>query len=908
MTSLSLRPYQAEAVDALRDNVRKGVRRQVLCMPTGSGKTVVAMALIAAALRQGSRAYFAADRLSLVEQTSARFHEFGIPHGILRDKKRSRRLWEDALICSSQTLEARGFAFERPAVGIFEYGAPAPDPDLLVIDECDEIRQRLIKYVIDRDILTLGLSATPFSKGIGGIYETVVNVTTTTELIASEDLVPVTVVAPPRVQVEVDGCRLKANGEWDEEDLSERVMQITGDVVTEWVKHTASYFGGPVPTIGFFPTVADATDAAERFQRAGHDFRVISYWNTPELNQAQIEAFREGKHVGLLSCVALCLDDQTEILTTDGWVGIDDMTRQHQVASYHPTDGAITFHKPSEIVRERWTGDMVTHPSGRFRATPNHRMLVRSPGAHGWKDIHAEGLPNLTRQFPVSGLADPLPVTMPSPSQPRSSKAARVRANSYHLRRKGMEPEAARIEASHRIEARDRLSYTCPSDLTDDECGFIGFWLGDGTRSELPRGGTSYSVTQSERYPKIVAWVDDLVQRLGYDCTRRTLPQKGNMTAAAIHWRFPKGTGFGPQRRSGLFPITTYLDKNGSSLLWALTLRQFDKMWEGLHRADGPHGDTGTRPSSWITTANYEFGSLLQAIAVCRGYASSLRLTNRATSRHRARYNLTISPRDTVTLGSKHAPQIALEHAENERIWCVTVPSGYIVTRRAGRVMVVGNTKGFDVPQVQCMIDAYPLRRALGRHIQKVGRTMRPFPGKTIALLIDAAGNWLGFRVPTRAFFDHGVDRLDSSKHRNATRNTNPESLASLKCHECGFVWPERANDEPPITVCPLCGAARKRARRMLHVAPGTLEEIDVVDGNGCPLPWEGDWWPELCAVASAITADDERAGRIAFAKHHWIFGRYPQTGTTFARVNRRPNPVVEEYSRLGYGQWLAAR
>ena len=522
MTSLSLRPYQAEAVDALRDNVRKGVRRQVLCMPTGSGKTVVAMALIAAALRQGSRAYFAADRLSLVEQTSARFHEFGIPHGILRDKKRSRRLWEDALICSSQTLEARGFAFERPAVGIFEYGAPAPDPDLLVIDECDEIRQRLIKYVIDRDILTLGLSATPFSKGIGGIYETVVNVTTTTELIASEDLVPVTVVAPPRVQVEVDGCRLKANGEWDEEDLSERVMQITGDVVTEWEKHTAFYFEGPVPTIGFFPTVADATDAAERFQRAGHDFRVISYRNTPELNQAQIEAFREGKHVGLLSCVAL--------------------------------------------------------------------------------------------------------------------------------------------------------------------------------------------------------------------------------------------------------------------------------------------------------------------------------------------------------------------------------------------------TKGFDVPQVQCMIDAYPLRRALGRHIQKVGRTMRPFPGKTIALLIDAAGNWLGFRVPTRAFFDHGVDRLDSSKHRNATRNTNPESLASLKCHECGFVWPERAKDDPPITVCPLCGAARKRARRTLHVAPGSLEQIDVVDGKGQPLPWEGDWWPELCAVASAITPDDERAGRIAFAKHHWIFGRYPPTGTAFARVNRYPHPVVEEYSRKGYGRWLATR
>jgi superfamily II DNA or RNA helicase len=43
---LSLRPYQIEAIDALRAHIRAGRRRIVLIMPTGGGKTVVASAMI----------------------------------------------------------------------------------------------------------------------------------------------------------------------------------------------------------------------------------------------------------------------------------------------------------------------------------------------------------------------------------------------------------------------------------------------------------------------------------------------------------------------------------------------------------------------------------------------------------------------------------------------------------------------------------------------------------------------------------------------------------------------------------------------------------------------------------------------------------------------------------------------
>ena len=36
---VKLRDYQIESVNGLRDGIRKGKKNQVLCSPTGSGKT-----------------------------------------------------------------------------------------------------------------------------------------------------------------------------------------------------------------------------------------------------------------------------------------------------------------------------------------------------------------------------------------------------------------------------------------------------------------------------------------------------------------------------------------------------------------------------------------------------------------------------------------------------------------------------------------------------------------------------------------------------------------------------------------------------------------------------------------------------------------------------------------------------
>ena len=103
-----LRPYQLEAVEQLRQGIREGKKKQILCAPTGSGKTVIAAHLVEEAYAKGKKVAFCCDLISLVDQTSAAFADFGIPHGVVQGENTYGRD-ERVQVCSIQTVERRGF-------------------------------------------------------------------------------------------------------------------------------------------------------------------------------------------------------------------------------------------------------------------------------------------------------------------------------------------------------------------------------------------------------------------------------------------------------------------------------------------------------------------------------------------------------------------------------------------------------------------------------------------------------------------------------------------------------------------------------------------------------------------------------------------------------------------------------
>ncbi len=281
------RDYQFRSIEFVRQGIRDGHLRQILCIPTGGGKPICSAYLIAEAVAKGSKAVFVCDRVALVNQTSKAFTEFGITHGVAQGKNTFGRSLP-VQICSAQTIEARGFW---------------PDLDLIIVDECHSQRKAVLEFVTAIGKPVIGLTATPFSAGLAQTYSRVVNVTTTDKLIADKWLAPLKVYAAK--EIDMKGAKT-TGGEWLSSEVEQRGSKIVGDIVAEWQDKTDKHFSGPVKTIGFSATVEHGEELCRAFQAAGHDFRQVSYKDGNDESRAKlIEAFRRGEVLGLISCEAL---------------------------------------------------------------------------------------------------------------------------------------------------------------------------------------------------------------------------------------------------------------------------------------------------------------------------------------------------------------------------------------------------------------------------------------------------------------------------------------------------------------------------------------------------------------------------------------------------------------------------
>ena len=78
-----LRDYQKESIENTRQAFTKS-KRVILNLPTGAGKTAIAMQMIKGALDKGKRIGFVVDRLTLLDQTANVFYKHGIEFGVIQ--------------------------------------------------------------------------------------------------------------------------------------------------------------------------------------------------------------------------------------------------------------------------------------------------------------------------------------------------------------------------------------------------------------------------------------------------------------------------------------------------------------------------------------------------------------------------------------------------------------------------------------------------------------------------------------------------------------------------------------------------------------------------------------------------------------------------------------------------------
>ena len=241
------RPFQVTAHEALRQGFKEGHKNQLIMAPTGAGKSYLGLRIAHEALLKGKRATFVCDRTTLINQTSKAADGYGLAaHGIVQANHWRRNTDMLLQIASAQTLAKR------------EYW---PQSDVIIIDEAHTQLKVWTEFIMQTKAACIGLSATPFSAGLGKLFSNLINATTMNELTQSGVLVPMRVFTCKRANM---AGAATSGGEWTDAAAEARGMEIIGDVVTEWVK-----FGENRKTIVFGATIKHCQELARQFLDAG---------------------------------------------------------------------------------------------------------------------------------------------------------------------------------------------------------------------------------------------------------------------------------------------------------------------------------------------------------------------------------------------------------------------------------------------------------------------------------------------------------------------------------------------------------------------------------------------------------------------------------------------------------------
>lgn len=264
------RAFQNRAHELLREGLKAGHKNQLIMAPTGAGKTYLGLRIVHEALQRGKRAIFVCDRTTLINQTSETADRYGLTnHGIIQANHWRVNPWAPFQIASAQTLARRTW----------------PSADVIVVDECHTKMKVWTDHIVDCQAKVIGLSATPFSNGLGNLFTNLINATTMVDLQREGILVPMRVFSGTKPDMR--GAKTVA-GEWSDSEAESRGMEIVGDVVEEWLNRADNR-----KTIIFGATIKHCEELAARFNSLGVMAAVFTSNTTPDERKQLLDEYRK---------------------------------------------------------------------------------------------------------------------------------------------------------------------------------------------------------------------------------------------------------------------------------------------------------------------------------------------------------------------------------------------------------------------------------------------------------------------------------------------------------------------------------------------------------------------------------------------------------------------------------------
>lgn len=290
MSPLILRPYQKEAIFAVIAARRQGLRRMLVCLPTGAGKTVIFSRLAQLAERQ---VLVLAHREELLFQAREKLQAALGSEQVVAIERGAERAAKDAkvLVCSIRSLHEQRLA---EVLGRREVG-------LVIYDEChhaaadDNLRVLRQMGVFDEDFsgTLLGFTATTArgdGKALDQVFERIVYSRSLPELIDDGFLSPL---RGFRISTAADLSRLSSSGlDFREHELAEAVdIEERNALVARSIQELAR----DRRTIAFAVTVNHARNLAHALNALGVPAGLVHGAMPSEQRAAALADFRAGR-------------------------------------------------------------------------------------------------------------------------------------------------------------------------------------------------------------------------------------------------------------------------------------------------------------------------------------------------------------------------------------------------------------------------------------------------------------------------------------------------------------------------------------------------------------------------------------------------------------------------------------
>lgn len=297
MTPLKLRAYQEECLNKIIEKASQGIRRQLIALPTGAGKTVVFAHLIE---RTKRRALVLAHTNELLEQAKEKIEMVcpGLSVGLINSDNKE---FDKQVVISSIQSARRPETLKQ---------LQQQDFTLLIADECHHFGAESPRHILDSlgfgkstQHLLVGFTATAFrndSKGLGEVFDSITYQRSIKEMIQDGYLC-----SPKglKIATDLDLSNVKTeDGDFQASSLAQAMdlPEMNRLVVESYRNHASDR-----KALCFGVTVQHAANLSDTFQRQGISSKLVHGGMAKEERSAIIKDYRNGAIQVLCNCQVL---------------------------------------------------------------------------------------------------------------------------------------------------------------------------------------------------------------------------------------------------------------------------------------------------------------------------------------------------------------------------------------------------------------------------------------------------------------------------------------------------------------------------------------------------------------------------------------------------------------------------